>query len=164
MLAAAPPSKPTIIYINNELLDGLMSSMMETLRDQYPVGTIIITLKELPFRSRTSQKSTNADKSRTLQRISVSENATACNWDGFKNSAPKMYSFFVYQVKEGTGSDGSEPGESSSEDESGSVNGADEDGRKKFTPLVWSATGLFLLDQEPTVGGGVAGAHGRPRS
>ena len=85
-------------------------------------------------------------------------------WDGFKNSAPKMYSFFVYQVKEGTGSDGSEPGESSSEDESGSVNGADEDGRKKFTPLVWSATGLFLLDQEPTVGGGVAGAHGRPRS
>eukprot|EP01048_Picozoa_sp_COSAG05_P036347 COSAG05_NODE_16323_length_348_cov_1.156627_1_plen_86_part_00 len=36
--------------------------------------------------------------------------------------------------------------------------------RKKFTPLDWSATGLFLLDQEPTVGGGVAGAHGRPRS
>ena len=25
-------------------------------------------------------------------------------------------------------------------------------------------TGLFLLDQEPTLGGGLAGAHGRPRS
>ena len=25
-------------------------------------------------------------------------------------------------------------------------------------------TGLFLLDQEPTLGGGVAGVHGRPRS
>ena len=25
-------------------------------------------------------------------------------------------------------------------------------------------TGLFLLDPEPTLGGGVAGVHGRPRS
>ena len=36
----------------------------------------------------------------------------------------------------------------------------------EITPLDWSATGLrvFLLDQEPTLGGGVAGVHGRPRS
>ena len=27
-----------------------------------------------------------------------------------------------------------------------------------------AGTGLFLLDQEPTLGGGVVGAHGRPRS
>ena len=36
--------------------------------------------------------------------------------------------------------------------------------KEKITPLDWSATGLFLLDQEPTLGGGVAGVHGRPRS
>ena len=30
--------------------------------------------------------------------------------------------------------------------------------------LDWPGTGMFLLDQEPTLGGGVAGAHGRPRS
>ena len=30
--------------------------------------------------------------------------------------------------------------------------------------LDWHGTGLFLLDQEPTLDGGVAGVHGRPRS
>ena len=36
--------------------------------------------------------------------------------------------------------------------------------KEKITPLDWPATGLFLLDQEPTLGGGAAGVHGRPRS
>eukprot|EP01048_Picozoa_sp_COSAG05_P011538 COSAG05_NODE_1093_length_5913_cov_38.151703_4_plen_77_part_00 len=36
--------------------------------------------------------------------------------------------------------------------------------RKKITPMDWSGTGLSLLDQEPTLGGGVAGVNGRPRS
>ena len=36
--------------------------------------------------------------------------------------------------------------------------------KEKNRTLDWPGTGLFLLDQEPTLGGGVAGAHGRPRS
>ena len=38
------------------------------------------------------------------------------------------------------------------------------DREEKNRTLDWPGTGLFLLDQEPTLGGGVAGAHGRPRS
>ena len=36
--------------------------------------------------------------------------------------------------------------------------------KEKNRTLDWPGTCLFLLDQEPTLGGGVAGAHGRPRS
>ena len=39
-----------------------------------------------------------------------------------------------------------------------------QEGRERAHPLDWPMGGLLLLDQEPTLGRGVAGAHGRPRS
>ena len=36
--------------------------------------------------------------------------------------------------------------------------------KEKNHTMDWHGTGLFLLDQEPTLDGGVAGVHGRPRS